>query len=128
MNIIPSAASAAALLLTLSGPACAAAAEIVGAPSADPIEREGIMHSAHAFYIINDRQASVIRFHRTGRNVVCNRVDYRSVNRTTPVPLNVEWIGRSTIVMPGRCLRIDAASVLVAPAAPMPSDTILRGT
>jgi hypothetical protein len=119
--------SGAALLLMLGPQAIGASAVVVGPPSADPIEQAGIMHSAHALTITTDRQASIIRFHRGARNAISNRADYWSVNRAPPVPLHVEWNGRAATVMPGRCLRINAPAALVAPAAPMQSDTILQG-
>jgi hypothetical protein len=116
------------LLLMLAPQAFGASAVVVGPPSADPIEQAGIMNSARAFTIANDRQASIVRFRRGAGNAICNRVDYWGVNGAAPIPLHVEWNGRAATVMPGRCLRINAPSALVAAAAPMSSDTILQGT
>jgi hypothetical protein len=115
-----------ALLTGFAMQALAASAVVVGPQTSDPILWLGTVHSPALFTITNDRQASIIYFHRAQGNAICNRIAF-GVHAAPPIPLEVQWNGGGTVLMPGKCQRVDAFSARIAPAVPMGSDTLLRG-
>jgi hypothetical protein len=115
------------LLIGIAPQAHAASAVVIGISPWDPIEQQGIANSPAAFTITNDYQSSLVRFHQPAGNRVCNQIS-DGVDAAPPVPLDVEWQDGRTKLMPGDCVRVDAPSARIAPAARMPSDTVLQGT
>lgn len=127
---ILSVSAATAMFAGLIAPAVAETARTEGPPPVDPImEWADQLLPRNEFVLNSDQDVELVRF-KTPRDIdICiARPDPNTVFGTRKaVPVQVKWDNDIGVIWPGNCLSLDAKSVKIRPASPLPNDAELNG-
>jgi hypothetical protein len=104
-----------------------------GVWSSDPLMRELRLRARGGHFVLAGTLERETVTNTAGRTLSVCLSDARDVAQTAgwkptnDVPLAVSWNGGSTVVTPGECAHIQAARVVLRPAAQVPAGVVLRG-